>query len=79
MEGGIVALTIYSTLFYKSVKYLDMNNMKNKIIFVALCVLLINGITESTLNNFFVTIVLGIAYRYAAENRGKKRLNEQQI
>ena len=68
MEGGIVALTIYSTLFYKSVKYLDMNNMKNKIIFVALCVLLINGITESTLNNFFVTIVLGIACRYAAEN-----------
>lgn len=79
MEGGVVAFIIYSILFVKTVKNLDMNDIKNRIIFIALCILLINGLTESTLNNFFVTIVFGIACRYAAKNRGKNKLNEQQI
>lgn len=79
IEGGVVALTIYSAMFYKAVKGLDMINIKNKIIFIALCVLLINGLTESTLNNFFVIIILGVACHYATENRGRKRLDEHQI
>ena len=79
MEGGIAAFFIYSTLFFKSIKHLDMNNPKNCVIFIALCVLLINGLTESTVNNFFVTIALGIACRFAAENRGKYTLNERKI
>lgn len=79
MEGGAVALAIYATLFAKAVRHLDMDNAKNKIIFVALCILLINGLTESTLNHFFVIIILGIACRYAVENRGRNKFNEQQI
>jgi len=78
MEGGIVALVLYTSLFYKAVKHLDMKDERNRLVFISLCVLLINGLTESTLNNIFVSILLGIACRYAAENQGNKKYYEQQ-
>lgn len=76
MEGGVVALTIYSLLIKKTVKFLDLSIQKNSIIFIALCVVLINGLTESTVNNFFVTIILGIACRYATEYKGDNKIYE---
>ena len=76
MEGGVVAFTIFSALFYNIVNKLDMSDRRNKMVFVTLCALLINGLTESTVNNLFVTIVLGVACHYAIENRGKKVSNE---
>ena len=76
MEGGVVAFTIFSALFYNIVDKLDMNNIRNKMVFITLCALLINGLTESTVNNLFVTLVLGLACHYAMENRGKKISNE---
>jgi O-antigen ligase len=76
MEGGVVAFTIFSALFYNIVDKLDMNDIRNKMVFIALCALLINGFTESTVNNLFVTVVLGVACHYAMENRGKKISNE---
>ena len=75
LEGGVAALTLYATLFVKAVKRLNMNIIKNRIVFIAMCVLLINGLTESTVNNCFVTIILGIACRYAVENQGGVKLN----
>ena len=45
----------------------------------ALCVLLVNGLTESTLNSCFVTLMLGIACRYAAENRRNLKPNEHKV
>lgn len=79
VEGGFAGLTIYAILLGNTFSRLDMDDMRNRIVFVALCVLLINGLTESTVNNFHVTIILGIACRYAAQNRGKKRIHEQKI
>lgn len=76
MEGGVVALSIFSVLFYNIVDKLDMSDIRNKIVFATLCALLINGLTESTVNNFLVTIVLGVACHYAIENRGKNVSNE---
>ncbi len=76
IEGGVVALTIYSLLIRKTVKSLDLSIQKNSIIFIALCVVLINGLTESTANNFFVTIILGIACRYATEYKGDNKIYE---
>ncbi len=70
MEGGIVGLALYGTMFMKSVNRLNMTIPKHQIVFIALCVLLINGLTESTVNNLFVTIILGIACRYAATEAG---------
>ena len=77
MEGGIVGLTIFSALFYNIVDKLNLNDIRNKMVFVALCALLINGLTESTVNNLFVTLILGVACHYALENRGKYISNEQ--
>ncbi len=69
MCSGIVGLILYGTLFFKAVKRLDMSITKHKIIFIALCVLLINGLTESTVNNFLVITILGIACRYATTGK----------
>ncbi len=72
MEGGIVALLLFGTLFFKAVKHLDLDDAKHRIVFIALCVLLINGLTESTVNGFLVMILLSIACRYANEQKKKK-------
>lgn len=72
MEGGIVALLLFGTLFFKAVKHLDVDNAKHKVVFIALCVLLINGLTESTVNGFLVMILLSIACRYANEQKRRK-------
>ena len=79
MEGGIVALSIFCAFFYKCIKHLDLNDVKCRIIFVAICILLVNGLTESIVNNFFAIVILGIACRYSSEDRSKYSLNEQQI
>ena len=72
MEGGIVALLLFGTLFFKAVKHLNVDDAKHRIVFIALCVLLINGLTESTVNGFLVMILLSIACRYANEQKKKK-------
>ena len=72
MEGGIVALLLFGTLFFKAVKNLDVDDAKHRTVFIALCVLLINGLTESTVNGFLVMILLSIACRYANEQKKKK-------
>lgn len=69
MEGGIVALLLFGTLFFKAVKHLNVDDAKHRIVFIALCVLLINGLTESTVNGFLVIIILSIACRYANEQK----------
>lgn len=79
-EGGIVALLMYAVLFMKMINRLDMNKKKHRFVFVALFVILINGLTESVNNNFLVIAVLGVACRYATEeeNERYRELREQQ-
>lgn len=79
LEGGFLALLLYGTLLFYTVKHLNMNDLKQRMVFVALCVLLVNGLTESTLNSCFVTLMLGIACRYAAENRRNLKPNEHKV
>ena len=79
IEGGIVALSIFCIFLYKCIKHLDVNDAKGRIVFFALCILLVNGLTESTVNNFFVIIILGIACRYSSDYGSKYSINEQQI
>ncbi len=71
LEGGFVALIIFGVLFFKSVYHLNMKNPKHKIIFIAICLLLINGLTESTVNSYLVTMILGVTCRYATEHEKK--------
>ncbi len=67
MEGGVIALTIYVTLLYKIIRRLNIRDIRHKTIFIALCCIMINGLTESIVNNLLVTIILGVACRYANE------------
>ena len=67
MEGGIIALVLFAILFFKTIKNLDFKDNRHKIIFIALCILLINGLTESTINGFLVIIILSIACKYSIE------------
>jgi O-antigen ligase len=71
LEGGIVALTVFGVLFFGIVKRLNLRIPKHRAVFIALCVVLINGLTESIVNVLFVTVLLGIAARFADENKGK--------
>lgn len=67
LEGGALALTLFGILFFRTVRRLDMKDPRHKTVFIALCVLLINGLTESTINGFLVVMLLSIACRYANE------------
>ena len=50
---------------------LNMDNKKHRVLFFALCMVLINGLTESTVNNFFVTVIMAIGCRYATLEKGE--------
>ena len=75
----MIGLLLYGTLLFYTIRHLNMNDLKQRMVFVALCVLLVNGLTESTLNSCFVTLMLGIACRYAAENRRNLKPNEHKV
>ncbi len=75
MQGGVIALALFGTLFFKAVKNLNMSKRNHSLIFIALCVILINGLTESTVNNFFVVAILAIACRYADEEITQGKIN----
>ena len=79
LECGVIGLLLYGTLLFYTIRHLNMNDLKQRMVFVALCVLLVNGLTESTLNSYFVTLMLGIACRYAAENRRNLKPNEHKV
>ena len=79
LESGVIGLLLYGTLLFYTIRHLNMNDLKQRMVFVALCVLLVNGLTESTLNSCFVTLMLGIACRYAAENRRNLKPNEHKV
>lgn len=72
MEGGIIALLLFGTLFFKAVKHLNVDDAKHKVVFIALFVLLVNGLTESTVNGFLIMILLSIACRCANEQQREK-------
>ena len=79
LECGVIGLLLYGSLLFYTIRHLNMNDLKQRMVFVALCVLLVNGLTESTLNSYFVTLMLGIACRYAAENRRNLKPNEHKV
>lgn len=69
LQGGFSALICYCIMFFKTVKGMNMDIEKHRFIFIALFVILINGLTESVNNNFLVIMVVGIACRFAAESK----------
>ena len=72
LEGGVVALLLFGLLFFRMVARLNLEKPKDRVIFIALCILLINGLTESTINVFMVIMIISIACRYAGEKEKEK-------
>lgn len=72
LDGGVISLLLYGVLFAKAVCRLNFEKAEQRVVFIALCVTLVNGLTESIANYFFVTMLLGVACRYAEEERVKK-------
>lgn len=79
-EGGILALVVFAPLLFRMIRFLNVDNMRHRMVFVVLFVMLINGLTESINNNYLVITILGIACRYATEeeNRQREELWERQ-
>ncbi len=72
MQGGFLGLIIFGVLFFKANKGLNMRNKSHKIIFIAICVFLINGLTESVVNSIFFIFVFSLACRYSKESQDEK-------
>ncbi len=72
MQGGFLGLIIFGVLFFKANSELNMRNKAHKIIFIAICVLLINGLTESVVNSIFFIFVFALACRYSKESQDEK-------
>ena len=74
VEGGIIAFLVFVCFILNAVKHLKMSDIKHRMVFVAFFAVLLNGLTESNLNNLFVTVILGLLCSFAsdAENQGYK-------
>lgn len=65
LEGGIFAFAAYLLSFLSAVCRLRMNDKKQRVIFLAIAAILINGLTESNNNHFFVIMLVAFANAYA--------------
>lgn len=68
LEGGVVALAAYALLFWDAIRNLNMENRAHKLAFLAITVLLINGLVEATNNNILVIIIMAIARYLPQQN-----------
>lgn len=62
LEGGVIALLLYSALFWTAVKKMNMSSKLHRIILVAVFVMMINGLVESINNKLFINAFIGLAY-----------------
>lgn len=64
MDGGLVGFILYAVAFGIAVKKTDTSIAEGKIIFIAIVLIMINGLTESVTKIFTTTLVLAIANYY---------------
>ncbi len=69
LDGGVVGFILYAIAFTISVKKTDTSTKEGKVIFIAIAVIMINGLTESVTTIFTTTLILAIAnyYSYSSE------------
>lgn len=67
LDGGICAMVFYLLFLYNIIKQLNMNDVKHRLIFAAIIVLLINGLTEAIANSMYMMIIFSIANVYATQ------------
>lgn len=67
-DGGLVAFVLMLALLFYIVNRLDLSDQKHRISFLSLIIVMTNGLTESTVNNILVVILLGLAGRFASSS-----------
>lgn len=72
LVAGLVGLAIYVIYFIQALKNISLENNKQRLVFIAIFVCLINGLTESINNNMLFILLLAIAYYSSA---GTKPVN----
>ena len=79
LEGGIISVIIYLFMLFKAVLGLNLKLLSHKIIFVAFCLVLINGLTESINNKFLVVVIFAIVCKLSNEEKDRKKLELETI
>ncbi|MBQ7339448.1 MAG: O-antigen ligase family protein [Clostridia bacterium] len=79
LEGGIISVIIYLFMLFRGVAGLNLKLLSHKIIFVAFCLVLINGLTESINNKFLVVVIFAIVCRFCNEEKDRKKLELERI
>lgn len=69
LDGGVVGFILYAIAFTITVKKTDISTKEGKVIFIAIALIVINGLTESVTMIFTTTLILAIAnyYSYSSE------------
>ncbi|MFZ2714668.1 O-antigen ligase family protein [Streptococcus parasuis] len=64
LEGGILAFCLYFLGFFKAISRINIKDLKGKYVFLAVLMVLINGLTESINNNIVVVLTIALANSY---------------
>jgi O-antigen ligase len=76
LDGGIVGFVLYAAAFITAIKKTDTKTTEGKIIFIAIVLIMINGLTESVTKIFTTTLILAIANYYGSNQAEEKELLE---
>lgn len=62
MYNGVIGLALFGRYLLRGINKLNINNMQQKIIFIAIFVCLINGLTEANNDNMLFRLLVAFAY-----------------
>lgn len=77
LEGGIVGFFLYMLLLGSAVRKLNMNSKLQRILFMGLILILINGLAEAVNNKIYITVILGLLNACSNNTIGSNRLRRQ--
>ncbi|MGM0753101.1 MAG: O-antigen ligase family protein [Bacillota bacterium] len=64
LEGGILAFFLYFLGFFRAISRINIKDLKGKYVFLAVVMVLINGLTESINNHILVVLTIALANSY---------------
>ena len=73
LDGGIIGFVLYAAAFVTAVKKIDIKTIEGRIIFFAITLIMINGLTESVTKIFTTTLILAIANYYNYNRADEKK------
>ena len=65
-NGGVIGLMLYALFFREAIRKLNVKYMHHRMVYLAILVVLVNGLAESVTNKTIVNLFIGMAYAMAA-------------